>query len=255
MSLQDPFLMFKDEVQQQLRTVSATFDRWKELHETENTATNPEFKWTDQQLIEGLKNLEGDLGDIAESISIVEQNTSTFKLSKQDIDGRKEFVRESRQKLDQMRSYMMAPKTVAKIDADKRAALVKQPSQAATKGSGSSAYSRLDAAVQADNQRAIDDDGTQLQLVIDQQDGMVDQIRDGVAQLRNIATDIDQTLDEHATMLEQLDKAVDRTSHNLREAMKKVNKLLKETDRGQIAVIVFLFLVLVGLTVVVFGYS
>jgi len=90
--MQDPFHLVKEEVQQTLTGINALYDRWKDLLTTTNTAENEEFTWTQNELKEQLKNIIYDLGDLDETIRIVESNVAKYKLDDEELQIRKSFI-------------------------------------------------------------------------------------------------------------------------------------------------------------------
>ena len=89
MSLQDPFYLVKEEVQQSLSGLNALYERWKDLLETSNTADNDEFDWTKNELLSQLKNIDNDLADMDETVQIVARNLDKFKLDGEELEQRK----------------------------------------------------------------------------------------------------------------------------------------------------------------------
>ena len=65
------FLTVHREVQQSVQGIVALYDRWKYLLESTNTSTNDEFKWTANEVKQGLRSIEYDLNDLDETIDIL----------------------------------------------------------------------------------------------------------------------------------------------------------------------------------------
>jgi len=91
-NLQDPFYVVKEEVNEALQAVGEIYDKWKDLLENSNTATNNEFKWISNELRTGLKGIESDLGDLEETIKIVERDKTRFRIDDREINNRKSFI-------------------------------------------------------------------------------------------------------------------------------------------------------------------
>jgi len=88
-NLQDPFYVVKEEVNEALQAVGEIYDKWKDLLEKSNTATNDEFKWVSNELRTGLRGIESDLGDLEETISVVERDKNRFRIDDYEINNRK----------------------------------------------------------------------------------------------------------------------------------------------------------------------
>jgi len=96
--MQDPFYVVKEEVLQSLQGVTTLYDRWKELLDTTNTASNEEFKWTTNELKSGLRSIEWDITDLEETVGIVENNQAKFKIDNQELQTRKQFIQSTKSK-------------------------------------------------------------------------------------------------------------------------------------------------------------
>lgn len=68
---QEVLTVVSREVTQAFQGINALWERWKDLLETSNTATNEEFKWTANELKNGLKGIEFDINDLEETINIL----------------------------------------------------------------------------------------------------------------------------------------------------------------------------------------
>lgn len=51
-----------------MQGVTALYNRWKELLDTTNTATNDEFKWATNELKTAIRGIEWDLTDLEETV-------------------------------------------------------------------------------------------------------------------------------------------------------------------------------------------
>jgi len=125
-SMQDPFYVVKEEVQQSVNGITALFVRWQDLLEHNNTAQNEEFKWTTDELKSGIKSVEYDLTDLEETISIVENNKSKFKVDPTEIEARRQFVNETKKKIQQIKDELNSARTKGKMEKDQREVLMVQ---------------------------------------------------------------------------------------------------------------------------------
>jgi len=122
--MQDPFHLVKEEVQQTLTGINAFYERWKELLNSTNTSENDEFKWTQSELKEHLKNINYDLTDLEETIKIAESNTQKFRLDDDELLIRKHFVESTRKRVKLISDEMNDTSTKAKLDRDTRSSLM-----------------------------------------------------------------------------------------------------------------------------------
>jgi t-SNARE complex subunit (syntaxin) len=244
LTVEDPFPMLMAEVNDTLAKATSLFERWKQLLESENTATNAEYKWTYDELVESLKALQDYSQIVDESIEVIEgENVSRFKIERVELEKRKNFGREMKNKLAAFRAALSDPKTLAKLERDQRQAIVAKEQDPRVTG-----RQRLAEAIQKDNQSFIDSEGAKQQALLQNQEQDLTQLSQGIQTLRVIGNEIGNELDDQTRMMSDLDDRVDRTSANLRKASKMVNKLLKDkSTTKQLILIVFLIIVLVVL--------
>jgi len=243
--MQDPFYVVKEEVQQSVQGVVSLYERWKQLLETTNTATNEEFKWTQNELKTGLRSIEWDLNDLEETISVVQNNQNKFRLDGSEIENRRGFVAETKKKIQQIKDDLGSTKTKGKVDKDSREVLMATKAPAKT--------DKLTEAIVEDNQQFINGQQQRMQLIEKEQDKKMDIIKENVVKLKEIGHTIGSTLEEHDELLGQIDTEVSSADKGLKGAIKQVSQLLDRTkDSTQWGIIILLILALVGLLVLVF---
>lgn len=244
-SMQDPFYLVKEEVTQSLHGISALHERWKVLLDTTNTATNEEFKWTLNEIKNAMKSIEWDLSDLEETINIVETNRAKFKINQQELEDRKSFINGAKQRIEDIKGDLNSVRTKGIMEKHQRDMLMKQNRRTEQK-------SKLEEAIQQDNQRFIDDQHGQQQTIMRQQDEDLTQLEGTVGTLRNMGITIGNTLQQHETLINEIDHDVTKADSSLKGAVRKLNALIDSTsDNKQLCIIVILILVLVGLVVLV----
>jgi syntaxin 6 len=247
--LQDPFYVVKEEVQQSVNGVTTLYDRWQELLRSTNTAQNDEFKWTTNQLKTGIRSIEWDLQDLEETIGIVESNRQRFKLDQAEVENRKKFITETKSTIKKMKDDLNNVSTKGKMDNDQRASLMTQKKTKDSKDR----FSRLDDALQQDNDNFIGGHHQQQEQIILQQDEDLDALSHTVTTLGRMGEAIHVELGQQSRILDDLDGEVNKTSGRLGNVMRRLNKLLESTnDRVQWCIIIVLILILIGLVVIVF---
>jgi chromosome segregation ATPase len=245
-SMQDPFYVVKEEVNDALQAVGEMYDKWKDLLEHTNTSTNDEFKWVTNELKTGLRGIESDLLDLEETIGIVEKDKAKFRIDDNEIASRKSFVTSTRRRMQAIKEEMSSTKTKGKMEADSRSNLMQQ-------SNSTNRFSRFEAAVQQDNENFIEGQQQRQQTIFRQQDEGLDQLSHTVVTLKDIANTIDTTLEEQNGLIGEIEKETDKADSGLKGAVKKVNQLIDSTKDGtQLTVIVILILLLIGLVVLVF---
>jgi len=247
-STQDPFYVVKEEVLQSFNGISSLYERWKELLTSTNTATNEEFKFTMNELQSGIKSIEWDLTDLEETISIVESNKSKFKIDDAELRSRKGFIAEIRRKTAAMKDDLNSAKTKGILERDQRELLMKQKS-----GPTGDKFSRLEAAIEHDNDDYIQNQQQRQDQIYRQQDQDLTQLSHTITNLKKIGEDIGSALKEHDGLIIDIEEGVGKADTGLKGAIKKVNDLIDSTrDSTQWCIIITLILVLVGLAFLVY---
>eukprot|EP01114_Cavostelium_apophysatum_P015147 TRINITY_DN4069_c0_g1_i1.p1 TRINITY_DN4069_c0_g1~~TRINITY_DN4069_c0_g1_i1.p1 ORF type:complete len:281 (-),score=54.60 TRINITY_DN4069_c0_g1_i1:28-870(-) len=245
--LQDPFYVVKEEVMQSMQGINALFDRWKELLNNTNTASNEEFKWTTDELKGGLKTIEYDLADLEDTVTVVENNRTKFKIDENEIATRKAFILQTKQKTISIKDELSSTRTKGKMDKDQRDMLTQK------KAGVPDRYAKLQEAVEADNDEFIQNQHQRQQQIVRKQDQKVEVLHDTVNTLKQMGNQMDQVIKEQEILIEEVDQDVTRIDSGLRGAIQRVNKLIDSTkDSTQWCIIAFLFLVLIGLVILVF---
>ncbi len=108
------------EVLQSFNGISSVYARWQELLNSTNTTSNEEFKFTMNELKNGIKSIEWDLTDLEETISIVESNKSKFKIDDNELRSRKGFISDIRKKTNAMKDDLNSAKTKGVLERDQR---------------------------------------------------------------------------------------------------------------------------------------
>jgi len=90
--MEDPFYPLKEEVDQSIQGISSLYKQWQELLKSSNTATSDEFKWAMNELRSGIQNIEPDLTDLEQTITIAEKNQAKFGIDAAELENRKAIV-------------------------------------------------------------------------------------------------------------------------------------------------------------------
>jgi len=241
----DPFYVVKGDVTQSVTGVVQLFEKWKELFDTTNTATNEEFRWTLNELRDGIKNIEWDLQDLEDTINVVEGNRIKFKLDEKEIESRKAFVATTNRHIQEIKETINSTRSKGKMENDERATLM--PSGKHEK------FVKLEQAIVQDNSEFIQDQENQQQVIMKKQDQNLDQLSNTVGTLKDISNTIGVELKEHEDLLGELGTKVDHVDSGLKGIIKRVDTLIEKSKDGtQWAIVIILVLVLIGLVVLVF---
>lgn len=210
---------FVRDVEKTYGMADALHSSWKQLLARVNTSSDDEFLWTTKELTSTLQGLKEDLLELEEAVQAMAKNPAAFKLTPRDVQGRQEFVSNMRKQVADITADMGSPASRAKLDKDKREALLEQARKSDMRRR---AQERHDQA----NQDFIDHHSPQV--LIKEQDRHLGQLDQTVQKLKMIATTIGTTLDEDAQHLHELEYRVDNSLSKLKTANKKADKLLKQ---------------------------
>lgn len=242
----DPFYVVKEEVEQSISGVTSLFDRWKMILQNTDTSQNEEFQWTAEELKKGIKTIEWDLNDLEETIKVVESSKDKFGITTDELSKRKQFIQKTKDTVQQIKNAMNSPETRTKIENDKRQNLIpkKQPSDR---------WDKLKKEMENDNERFLQEQQMQQQEIFSEQDKNLDILKDSVSRMKNYGEVINDTMQEHFVLIEEVESGVEKVDSGLKGMIKKVDNLIDRTkDSTQWCIIITLILILVGLLVAVF---
>jgi len=238
----DPFYVVKEKVQDMIGTLTVDFDRWKELLETTNTASSKEFAPLTQSIKVAIKKLNIDLNDLSQTIAIVSANRARFAaIDDKELDARKKFVNDMKALVSDCEETLASVRTKSKLERDQRDHLF----------AAENAERRT--AKQKEVERDASDflDGRQ-QAQVDvqkQQDAVLDDMSSALDRLGAMSSDIHTELKVHDTMLTEMDDDMTATQTTMNKVLRKVDKLLGQSDTGRLCCIFFLFICVIILII------
>ncbi|KAJ3440230.1 hypothetical protein M0812_16286 [Anaeramoeba flamelloides] len=241
----DPFFLLKGEIKKLLPSLGAHYDHWEELIQTTNTANNDEFSWTQEELLKGIKDVNWYCNELEVTINKVSENPDHYKIDQDELTKRKKFLKKSKAEIGTIQKKMKNPKLIGKVNNDKKKLLL-------TKKKQDNKYHRLDEAIEMDNQRFINEEFQEQELIEKEQDDELDAIHGTITRVKEMGNVIGEEIDEHNKMLEDLSDDMDTAKGKLKSAMRKSKKLLNSKDRGKMCTIFILIIILVVLLIVVF---
>jgi len=239
---QDPFYEDKDYVARCLPDLLQLHESWRSLLQNTNTATSNEFKFCDEQLKKGIKEIEEVIADLEQSVRIVESDRLRFKLTEEEVKSRRRFIESSRQKFNTMKDNVNSAATKGKIDKDQRELLKKQQNVVPDK------YQKIHDAFVQDNNKFIENQNMRTQAIIQKQEQDLSKIEESINKLKDVSMAIDETITTQTAMIDDIDKHVDKVDTGIRGAIQKVNKLIESTNEKTqwivIGILAFIFILL-----------
>eukprot|EP01134_Creolimax_fragrantissima_P005753 CFRG5753T1 len=244
MSIDDPFFVVKDEVEQSVESVQSLYTRWKELVHL-NYVGDDEYEWTNNELKQSIKSIEWDLEDLDETVSIVESNPVRFHITPEDMASRKGFIAQTRQTIEMIRDDINSAASKTREENASRAKLM-----GLSESKPHNKYEKLEQELDRENDNFIDEQRKLHRLEMEDQDRNMEAVGKTVVNLKNLGQDIGRELDEHNVLLDDLDDNMERTENQLNRVVHKVEKILESvSDKKQCYAILVLSIALIILVV------
>lgn len=228
--------------------------RWQEISKAPTIPNSPEVEWTSTELRNALRSIEWDLEDLEDTISIVEKNSSKFKIDNKEISERRSFIEATKQEVKVMKSKMSLNRNRDNDGTAREPLLgdespVHNMSNVWTATPKYTKYSKLANQTDSPNRFDYDSDIMSMQeKMLTSQNDQLQVISHSVGSLKTVSKQIGIELDEQAVMLDDLNTELENADSKLDSTLKKVAKVLHmNNDRRQWLAI----LILVGLLMII----
>lgn len=225
--------------------------RWQEISKAPIVPNSPEVEWTSTELRNALRSIEWDLEDLEDTISIVEKNSSKFKIDNREISDRRTFIEATKQEVKVMKSKMSLNRN-RDNDGTAREPLLgeESPMHFANTWTATPKYSKYSKlANQTDSPSRFEYDSDIMSIqdkMLMNQDEQLHVISNSVGSLKTVSKQIGVELDEQAVMLDDLNTDLENADSKLDSTMKKVARILHiNNDRRQWVVIGILLGILI----------
>ncbi|TPX69599.1 hypothetical protein SpCBS45565_g02318 [Spizellomyces sp. 'palustris'] len=246
---EDPYFALKDEVEINVENTTKLYKHWNELLNAPDTSASAEsFRRESEALREALLDIDEDLKALQETIDIVEANPAKFRLDIREIGERKDFIARTRKTIQDMRSAVVNPSAAKKIDKEAREALLQTKKSVKT----AAPYGRTQEDYQLSNQRFVERESQQQQVLMQHQDEQLEGVLDTVGNLKEIASVMGRELDDQTGLLVDLESGVDTTAGKLQLGMRRMQEFIKaNADTKQQWTILILVVVLIILIILI----
>jgi len=222
--LRDPFYVVKEKVLLAHATISADYDRWRDLLDG-GAGDSEDFAALSKSLKVALTALRIDLADLQRTNTIVEKNRSRFKdIEDEELASRAKFCSEMDAGLKAIEDHLNNPKATKRVE--------KTRDQLMSGGKRKKDTDVVSSVVQA---REL-----QMEDEMKQQDEIAIQMGEAVNRLKDVALEANTALKEQHESIKVLDSVMDHAKHNMDVVMAKLNTLLGSSDKGKLCCIAFL---------------
>ncbi|XP_022651895.1 syntaxin-6-like isoform X1 [Varroa destructor] len=202
-----------------------------------------EVEWTSNELRNSLRSVDWDIEDLEETENSLEKNPRRFKLSREEVLARREFIDRVKNEVYQMKESVLG----GDHQAQKKSAKKKPPGMDLFGRSGPGGYTSLrNEEASPEHRIVIQGRAAQLQRdLIGQQEQELDQIHTTVGTLKVMSKQINNELEEQSVMLDDLGNEMDSAENRVDIALKKMAKVLNmSNDRRQWLAIIVLSCIL-----------
>lgn len=226
----DPFYAVKDKVIQSLSTAD---QQYKSMTTTANN-NNHQLQQANE-LKQLIADMQVDINDLAQTITIVETNRNKFQqITDQELNNRILFVTQTRNKLNDMN------KTISNFNN-------KNPNDVRIQLTNKSSSNNTIQSTQSRSTPSGNDPiygAREQQVQVErEQDEVLDDMTTALDRLQNLAGDINVELKTQDVMLNELDTEIDDASSTMKRTIKRLDKLLATSDKGRLGCIAMLFLI------------
>ncbi|WWD22082.1 hypothetical protein CI109_106571 [Kwoniella shandongensis] len=241
----DPYIDVKREVEQSLSTLQSLLSSHSRLQSSSTSSSSPELLEAEDELRNTLSNLEGDLEDLEESVTVVEGMGDKWGIGAGEVRRRREFVEGVKRDVDGLRG------------------MVYNKGKKKGKGKGKEAI-RSDGRYRddpGDLERGREDpdevrrwEAEEQQMLVQRQDDTLGVISGTLHNLASQAGLIGQEVHVQGEMLDDLSTRVDNTDNRLRKVQRTMTDFIRrneETKSGWcIAILIVILIILLMLVII-----
>ncbi|CAI6298975.1 unnamed protein product [Periconia digitata] len=235
---EDPFLQVQADVLSALNNSRPLFASYLRIRSSASSANSPELGEARSELEQTLQELNQDLEDLIESVKAVEHDPYKFGLEIDEVERRRNLVKDVGEEVDNMREELR--RTVQ--DAQNKGKGVANGDMLPDPDS----FEEEDGYAQFEQERQME--------MMHEQDEQLDGVFRTVGNLRQQANDMGREIEEQGELLDDVDNVADRVGGKLQTGIQKVGWVIKQNeDRWSsccIAVLIFVLIVLLVLLLV-----
>jgi len=240
MSALDPFYLVKEEIQDSVKGLQATFTRWERLPPS---ATDRIV--LSKELLSGCESIEWQVEELDRATGVAERDPARFSIDLVEIERRKKWIAST---FSQVQSIRRKLQTAAEngsgirpgIATSNRRELMRMEEHPLPKSNHT-----------ADNGFVTDESGRQA-LIMKEQEEDLDDLSETVMRLGGVGLTIHEELSSQGRLIDELGNDMDSTATRLDFIQKRVATVMKKAGwKGQVMIVVFLIALLLILTFLV----
>eukprot|EP00770_Monocercomonoides_exilis_P010576 MONOS_10523.1-p1 / transcript=MONOS_10523.1 / gene=MONOS_10523 / organism=Monocercomonoides_exilis_PA203 / gene_product= Syntaxin 6A / transcript_product= Syntaxin 6A / location=Mono_scaffold00482:1180-2189(-) / protein_length=226 / sequence_SO=supercontig / SO=protein_coding / is_pseudo=false len=214
----DPFYIIKYEIENSLKALDEDFIGWKRAFERGELEQFDQLK---SDLAGNIESLRGDLQLLSESIDVTAGQLSRFRIDEKEIESRREFVRSTRIKLQNMEETINSPKAQ-----EKSQKMIKEVRIRLIKDQKASKMSKLDSELIEYNQRSINEQMQDQQMIERQQDEKLDILHEATTKLTEMSVEMGNAIDDSVNEIEKASNDIEQNEKKIGILNKAITKML-----------------------------
>lgn len=241
MSALDPFYLVKEEIQDSVNKLQATFTRWEQLP----TSSIQEFLDLSKELSTGCETIEWQVDELDRAIAVAERDPARFSIDVMEIDRRKQWTSSTH---NQILTVRKALQNAADMSRSQQTGNRREFSRLQDDSSGK----QTRAATRENDSFSYESD--RQALMLREQDEDLDDLSDAVGRIAEVGLTIHTELAGQDRLIDDLNKDMDTTANRLDLVQKKIATVLKKASwKAQVCTIAALIGLLIVLTYLVFN--
>ncbi|KAK9070409.1 hypothetical protein SSX86_010811 [Deinandra increscens subsp. villosa] len=236
-SAQDPFYIVKEEIQESIDTLQATFHQWEHIP----VASGEQTRLT-KELLSNCESIEWQVDELEKAISVASRDPALYGINQAELERRTKWTRTARTQVGNVKKSVTGKgySTMSGM----REELMRLPTTRPQDRAGHYVE---------DNDDFITSESDRQMLLIRQQDEELDELSASVERIGSVGLTIHDELQAHERLIDDMGSEMDSTSNRLDFVQKKVAVVMKKVSaKGQMMMILFLIVLFIVLFVLVF---
>lgn len=243
-SAQDPFYIVKDEIQDSIDKLQATFHQWEHIP----VASGEQSRLT-KELLSSCESIEWQIDELEKAISVAARDPSLYGINEVELEKRRKWTSTARVQVGNIKKAVTGKESNRSSTSNfggMRQELMRMP-MSHHQQDRNSPY------IAEDNDDFISSESDRQMLLIRQQDDELDELSASVERIGSVGLTIHDELSAQEKIIEELGSEMDSTSNRLDFVQKKVAVVMKKASaKGQMMMILFLIILFIVLFVFVF---
>ncbi|KAL8233648.1 hypothetical protein R6Q59_019748 [Mikania micrantha] len=235
-SAQDPFYIVKEEIQESIDTLQATFHQWEHIPVTSGEQTR-----LTKELLSNCESIEWQVDELEKAISVASRDPVLYGINQAELERRIKWTRTARTQVGNVKKLVTG--TGHSTLSGMREGLMRLPNSHQDQASH----------YVEDNDDFITSESDRQTLLIRQQDEELDELSASVERIGSVGLTIHDELHAQEKLIDDLGSEMDSTTNRLDFVQKKVAMVMKKASaKGQMMMILLLIILFIVLFVLVF---